>query len=58
MLVRRRYANNASAVDLNKEMPGHVDIPRLKKGKVGGFFWLTLLLRPHELRPSNEPARV
>ena len=20
-------------------MPGHVDIPRLRKGKVGGFFW-------------------
>ena len=20
-------------------MPGHVDIPRLRKGGVGGFFW-------------------
>ncbi|KAJ3847539.1 membrane dipeptidase-domain-containing protein [Lentinula lateritia] len=33
------YANNVSAVDLNSEMPAHVDIPRLRKGKVGGFFW-------------------
>ena len=44
MLVRRRYANNASAVDLTKEMPGHVDIPRLKKGKVGGFFWYVIVI--------------
>ena len=23
-------------------MPRHVDIPRLRQGKVGGFFWLAL----------------
>ncbi|KAG6821016.1 hypothetical protein H0H93_007906 [Arthromyces matolae] len=39
MIVRERYANNATATDLNSRMPGHVDIPRLRKGKVGGFFW-------------------
>lgn len=39
ILVRMKYANNVSAVDLNDEMPGHVDIPRLRKGKVGAFFW-------------------
>jgi membrane dipeptidase len=26
-------------MDLRSEMPGHLDIPRLRKGKVGGFFW-------------------
>lgn len=35
------YANNVSAVDLF-DMPGHVDIPRLREGKVGGFFWCVL----------------
>ena len=41
------YANNVSAFDLNGPMPGHVDIPRLKKGRVGGFFWYvpTFMLR-------------
>lgn len=39
ILVRSRYANNVSAFDLNGRMPGHVDIPRLREGKVGGFFW-------------------
>lgn len=38
-LIRYRYANNVSAVDLESLMPGHVDIPRLRLGKVGGFFW-------------------
>ena len=28
-----------TAIDLKAKMPGHVDIPRLRKGKVGGFFW-------------------
>ena len=39
ILVRGRYRNNVTAVDLEKRMPGHVDIPRLRKGKVGAFFW-------------------
>ncbi len=39
-LIRMRYANNISAIDLESTMPGHVDIPRLRQGKVGGFFWL------------------
>jgi membrane dipeptidase len=37
--MRYKFANNVSAIDLESEMPGHVDIPRLRKGKVGGFFW-------------------
>jgi len=39
ILTRFQYANNVSAIDLESEMPAHVDIPRLRKGKVGGFFW-------------------
>lgn len=39
ILVRSRFANNVSAVDLEKAFPGHLDIPRLHEGKVGGFFW-------------------
>jgi len=39
ILVRELYANNVTAFDLNESIPGHVDIPRLRKGKVGGFFW-------------------
>ena len=39
ILAREGFANNVSAIDLELEMPGHVDIPRLRKGKVGGFFW-------------------
>jgi len=39
ILVRHRYANNVSAIKLSKGIPGHVDIPRLRQGKVGGFFW-------------------
>ncbi|KIP04333.1 hypothetical protein PHLGIDRAFT_109710, partial [Phlebiopsis gigantea 11061_1 CR5-6] len=39
IFVRGYYANNASAFDLNGALPQHVDIPRLKEGQVGGFFW-------------------
>ncbi|KAA1476817.1 hypothetical protein DENSPDRAFT_843909 [Dentipellis sp. KUC8613] len=38
-LVRLRFANNGSAVDLDQPTVGHLDIPRLREGKVGGFFW-------------------
>jgi len=48
ILVRERFANNASAFDLRKEMPGHVDIPRLRKGQVGGFFWSTFVQCPND----------
>ena len=33
------YKNNYTAFDLRKSVYGHVDIPRLRKGRVGGFFW-------------------
>ena len=38
-VARYLYANNVSAIDLKSPMPFHVDIPRLRKGRVGGFFW-------------------
>ncbi|KAK4688450.1 membrane dipeptidase, partial [Tremellales sp. Uapishka_1] len=38
-LARVFYGNNISAFDLNKPMPAHVDIPRLREGGLGGFFW-------------------
>ncbi|KAJ1311020.1 hypothetical protein OPQ81_009526 [Rhizoctonia solani] len=38
-LVRVVYKNNISAFDLHERMPAHVDIPRIRKGRVGGFFW-------------------
>lgn len=42
ILVRGAYRNNISAFDLEQPMLGHVDIPRLRKGKVGGFFWYVI----------------
>lgn len=33
------YANNVTAVDLNSRLPGDIDIPRLREGKLGGMFW-------------------
>ncbi|THV06703.1 hypothetical protein K435DRAFT_825800 [Dendrothele bispora CBS 962.96] len=38
IVVRYAYANNVTKTDMNS-MPMHVDIPRLRAGKVGGFFW-------------------
>ncbi|KZP14760.1 hypothetical protein FIBSPDRAFT_796348 [Athelia psychrophila] len=39
ILARMGFANNVSAIDLEHRMVGQVDIPRLRQGKVGGFFW-------------------
>ncbi|KIY43294.1 hypothetical protein FISHEDRAFT_68133 [Fistulina hepatica ATCC 64428] len=39
ILTRVIYRNNVSNIDLEETIPGHVDIPRLRKGRVGGFFW-------------------
>ncbi|KAH9946097.1 membrane dipeptidase-domain-containing protein [Epithele typhae] len=40
-MARWIEANNVSAIDLSKPWIGHVDIPRLREGHVGGFFWST-----------------
>ena len=37
--VRMGWRNNVSDIPLDAKLPMHVDIPRLRKGKVGGFFW-------------------
>lgn len=39
VLARYAFRNNATAIDLESDLYGHVDIPRLRKGQVGGFFW-------------------
>ncbi|KAF7981957.1 hypothetical protein HWV62_30755 [Athelia sp. TMB] len=39
ILARMGFGNNVSAIDLEHTMVGQVDIPRLRSGKVGGFFW-------------------
>lgn len=44
ILARYYYSNNASAIDLESRMEGHVDIPRLRAGMVGGFFWFVPLI--------------
>ena len=46
MLYRDRYANNITAVNLQEPTWGHVDIPRLRDGKVGGFWWSTYVACP------------
>ncbi|KAG2121420.1 membrane dipeptidase-domain-containing protein [Suillus cothurnatus] len=39
ILARLGWRNNVTDIHLDKQMPMHVDIPRLREGKVGGFFW-------------------
>ncbi|KAF8598941.1 Metallo-dependent hydrolase [Ceratobasidium sp. AG-I] len=38
-MVRFQYRNNISEFNLRERMGRQVDIPRLRAGKVGGFFW-------------------
>lgn len=38
-LARVLYSNDVNKFDLHKPTEGHLDIPRLRKGKLGGFFW-------------------
>jgi len=52
VVLRYYYANNASAIDLeshNHTLEGQVDIPRLRTGKVGGFFWSIYVECPEPL---------
>ncbi|KAG6334054.1 hypothetical protein ID866_5042 [Astraeus odoratus] len=39
VVARYGWRNNVSDIPLDGKMPMHVDIPRLREGKVGGFFW-------------------
>ncbi|KAM5531048.1 hypothetical protein V8D89_015268 [Ganoderma adspersum] len=54
ILVRFAYKNNVSAVDLTKPFDGHVDIPRLREGKVGGFFWSVYVDCPTKQEESDD----
>ena len=54
ILVRSEYSNNVSAIDLSKPFDGHVDIPRLREGKVGGFFWSVYVDCPPEEEQSDD----
>ncbi|ODN84290.1 hypothetical protein L202_00271 [Cryptococcus amylolentus CBS 6039] len=38
-VARLVYGNDLNKFDLNKPTAGHVDIPRLRSGHLGGFFW-------------------
>ncbi|KAG8795137.1 hypothetical protein FRC12_017639 [Ceratobasidium sp. 428] len=38
-MVRRYHRNNLSDIDMRERMRAQVDIPRLRDGRVGGFFW-------------------
>ncbi|WRT65876.1 uncharacterized protein IL334_002827 [Kwoniella shivajii] len=37
--ARAFYGNDITKFDLNKPTKGHVDIPRIRKGSLGAFFW-------------------
>ncbi|GAA5857118.1 hypothetical protein JCM8547_007970 [Rhodosporidiobolus lusitaniae] len=51
ILARWYYANqvNDPSFDLTKRSKGQVDIPRLRKGKVGGFFWSVFVPCPEDM---------
>ncbi|KAJ1311016.1 hypothetical protein OPQ81_009522 [Rhizoctonia solani] len=57
IMVRLEYRNNITKFDMNKRMKCHVDIPRLRQGKVGGFFWSVFVecadSGPDFLTPTN-----
>ncbi|GAA5980458.1 hypothetical protein JCM5350_001506 [Sporobolomyces pararoseus] len=48
ILARYIYANQIDDFDLNQHIKGQVDIPRLKKGRVGGFFWSVFVPCPED----------
>jgi len=39
LVYRFTAANNISAINLREPAFGHLDIPRLREGRVGGFWW-------------------
>lgn len=46
ILARAYYRNQVHEIDLDKPMRGQVDIPRLRKGKVGGFAHSVYIMCP------------
>lgn len=53
ILIRGLYQNHLSSDNLtdlfeNGGLEGHVDIPRIKQGRMGGAFWSAFMPCPHE----------
>ncbi|GAA5848378.1 hypothetical protein JCM3766R1_002328 [Sporobolomyces carnicolor] len=48
ILARYVYANQIDDFDLERTVKGQVDIPRLRKGHVGGFFWSVFVPCPED----------
>lgn len=53
ILYRAAFANNISAVNLRQPTLGHVDIPRLRQGHVGGFWWSTYVPCPTTINDAD-----
>ncbi|GAA5852969.1 hypothetical protein JCM9279_000097 [Rhodotorula babjevae] len=49
ILARWYYANDLEAFDLNKATRGQVDLPRLRQGRVGGFFHSVFVPCPEDV---------
>lgn len=47
--VRTVYQNDLDRFDLNKPTIGHVDVRRIRKGQLGGFFWSVYV----DCKPEN-----
>ncbi|KAG1817414.1 hypothetical protein DFJ58DRAFT_833519 [Suillus subalutaceus] len=52
IVARFGWRNNVTDIHLDSQMPMHVDIPRLREGKVGGFFWSVYMRAPDFLKAS------
>ncbi|CAD6569878.1 MAG: hypothetical protein TREMPRED_005494 [Tremellales sp. Tagirdzhanova-0007] len=52
-MARVNFRNNISAFDLNKQTIDHLDIPRLRKGHLGGFFWSIYATCPDDSDTSD-----
>lgn len=48
ILARAYFRNQVDEIDLNGAVRGQVDIPRLREGRVGGFFWSTYIMCPED----------
>ena len=46
ILARGFYLNQLKEIDLERKVKGQVDIPRLRAGGVGGFFWSVYVACP------------
>ncbi|CEQ38832.1 SPOSA6832_00310 [Sporobolomyces salmonicolor] len=48
VITRFMYRNQIGDIDMNSTIKGHVDIPRLRAGRVGGFFWSVFVPCPED----------